>query len=312
MRSRLLRRPCIPLALLFAVMFIARPVFAQPAPAQSGALQARIDAAALALEKNPRFKGLSPQYRQVIAEFMAGNTLFVLLHELGHAATSQMQIPALAGREDAADSFAVVQLIKLSSGFPDRVIGESAKGWFLSEERNRENGDPVAYYDEHGLDQAHAQQIVCLMVGTGEDKYQRLAAATKLPKDRQESCSGDFSAASSSWDTALQPHLRRPDQPKTRIDVAYGEAKGGKLEAVAQALRSIMLLETVAERMADTYAWPAPFAIEMQSCGYPNAQWLPKVHKVVLCYELAGDFGDLYRGYGDRPAGGEPRKSRAR
>jgi len=205
-----------------------------------------------------------------------------------------------------------VQLVKLSSGFPDRVIGESAKGWFLSDQRNRENGDPVEYYDEHGLDQARAHQIVCLMVGTGEDKYQRLAAATKLPKDRQESCAADFSAASGSWDTALKPHLRRPDQPKPRIDVAYGEAKGGKLEAVAQALRSIMLLETVAERMADTYAWPAPLAIEMQSCGYPNAQWLPKAHKVVLCYELAGDFGDLYRGYGDRPAGGEPRKSRAR
>jgi hypothetical protein len=225
MRSRLLRRPYIRLALLFAVMLISGPVFAQPAPAQSGALQARIDAAALALEKNPRFKGLSPQYRQVIAEFMAGNTLFVLLHELAHAATSQMQIPALAGKEDAADSFAVLQLIKLSSGFPDRVIGESAKGWFLSDQRNRENGDPVAYYDEHGLDQARAHQIVCLMVGTGEDKYQRLAAATKLPKDRQESCAGDFSAASSSWDTALKPHLRRPDQPKTKIDVAYGEAK---------------------------------------------------------------------------------------
>jgi hypothetical protein len=49
MRSRLLRRPYIPLALLFAVMLISGPVFAQPAPAQSGALQARIDAAALAL-----------------------------------------------------------------------------------------------------------------------------------------------------------------------------------------------------------------------------------------------------------------------
>ena len=100
----------------------------------------------------------------------------------------------------------------------------------------------------------------------------------------------------------LEPHLRRPDQPKTKIDVVYGEAKGGKLEAVAQALRSIMLLETVAERMADTYAWPAPFAIEMQSCGYPNGQWLPKAHKVVLCYELAGDFGDLSRLW--RPARG--------
>jgi hypothetical protein len=243
---------------------------------------------------------------------MAGNTLFVLLHELAHAATSQMQIPALAGKEDAADSFAVTQLIKLSAGLSDRVIGESVKGWFMSDQRNRENGDPVEYYDEHGLDQERAYRVVCLMVGTGEDKYQRLAAATKLPKERQQSCAGDFSAASNAWDMALKPHLRSPGQPKTGINVVYGPASGGKLEAVAQALRSMMLLETVAERMADTYAWPAPFAIEMQSCGYPNAQWLPRVRKISLCYELAADFGDLYRGYGDRPASGEPRKPRAR
>jgi len=311
MRSRLLRRPHILVPLLFAVTFIAGRVFAQPAPPQPGPLQARIDAAAVALEKNPRFKSLSQPYRQVIAEFMAGNTLFVLLHELAHAATSQM-IPALAGKEDAADSFAVTQLIKLSSGLPDRVTGEAAKGWFMSDQRNRENGDPVEYYDEHHLDQERAYRIVCLMVGSGEDKYQRLAAATRLPKDRQENCAADFNAASKAWDMALEPHLRRPDQPKTRIDVLYGEAKGGKLEAVAQALRSIMLLETVAEHVADAYAWPSPFAIEMQSCGYSNAQWLPRARKVSLCYELAADFADLYRGYGDRPASSEPRKPRAR
>jgi hypothetical protein len=312
MRSRLLRRQHILLPLLFAAMFTTGPLFAQPAPAQPGALQARTDAAAAALEKTPRFKSLSPQYRQVIAEFMAGNTLFVLLHELAHAATSQMQIPALAGREDAADSFAVTQLIKLSSGLSDRVLQESAKGWFLSDQRGQENGDPVEYYGEHGLDQERASQIACLLVGTGEDKYKRLAAQAKLPKERQESCAGDFSAASNSWDAALKPHLRRPDQPKTKIDVVYGEAKGGKLEAAAAALRSMMVLETVAERMADTYAWPAPFAIEMQSCGYPNAQWLPKAHKVSLCYELAADFADLYRGYGDRPSDSVTRKPKAR
>jgi hypothetical protein len=311
MKSRLLRRQHILLPLLFAVMPVTGAVFAQPVPAQLGTLQARSDAAALALEKNPRFKNLSPQYRQEIAEFMAGNTLFVLLHELAHTAASQMQIPALDRKEDAVDSFAVTQLVKLSSGFPDRVLGESAKGWFLSNQRGQENGDPVQYYDEHGIDQERAYQIVCLMVGTGEDKYRHLAAATKLPKERQESCAGDFGAASNTWDMALKPHLRSADQPKTKIDVVYGDATG-KLEAAAQALRAMRLLETVAERMADTYAWPAPFAIEMQSCGYANAQWLPKARKLALCYELAADFGDLYRGYGDRPANSETRKPRAR
>jgi hypothetical protein len=308
---RSLRRQHILLPLLFAALPVTAPVFAQPVPAQSGALLARSDAAASALEKNPRFKNLSPQYRQEIAEFMAGNTLFVLLHELAHTAASQMQIPALDRKEDAVDSFAVTQLVKLSSGFPDRVLEESARGWFLSDQRGQENGDPVQYYDEHGIDQERAYQIVCLMVGTGEDKYKHLAAATKLPKDRQESCAEDFSTASNTWDMTLKPHLRSPDQPKTKIDVVYGDATG-KLEAAAQALRAMRLLETVAERMADTYAWPAPFAIEMQSCGYANAQWLPKARKLALCYELAADFGDLYRGYGDRPSNNETRKPRAR
>ncbi len=310
MRTLAFRRPH--LLVLLPAVFIAGPVFAQPAPTQPATLQARTDAAAAALEKNPRFKGLSPQYRQVIAEFTAGNTLFVLLHEMAHATAAQLPIPALAGKEDAADSFAVMQLVKLSSGLPDRVIGESVKGWFLSDQRNRDNGDGVAYYDEHNLDQERAYRIVCLMVGTGEDKYQRLAAATRLPKERQDSCAGDFSTASNSWDMALKPHLRRPDQPKTKIDVVYGVANGGKLEAVAQALRSMMLLEAVAERMADTYAWSAPFGIEMQGCGYANAQWLPKTRKISVCYELAADFADLYRGYGDRPASSEPRKPRTR
>jgi len=39
--------------------------------------------------------------------------------------------------------------------------------------------------------------------------------------------------------------------------------------------------------------------LEMQSCGSPNAGWDPATHKLTVCYELAGDFAELYRGYGD-------------
>jgi Putative metallopeptidase len=100
-----------------------------------------------------------------------------------------------------------------------------------------------------------------------------------------------------SWDMVLKPHLRTPDQPKTKIDVVYGKADG-KLDTVAQGLASIMLLEGVADRMADVFVWPSPFTIEIQSCGFPNAQWVLQTHKLTLCYELAADFADLYRDYG--------------
>ena len=85
------------------------------------------------------------------------------------------------------------------------------------------------------------------------------------------------------------------------------EMPTGKLEPAAQAFRAMRLLETVAERMADTYAWPAPFAIEMQSCGSQTPSGFPSARKLALCYELAADFGDLYRGYGDRPSNNEAR-----
>ena len=47
--------------------------------------------------------------------------------------------------------------------------------------------------------------------------------------------------------------------------------------------------------------WPKPFTLEAQSCGYPNARWDFQAHKLLVCYELAADFADLYREYGTTP-----------
>jgi hypothetical protein len=87
----------------------------------------------------------------------------------------------------------------------------------------------------------------------------------------------------------LKPHRRTPDQPKTKIDVVYRPAEGRA--AVAERVnRSIRLLETVAGHAADDFVWPAPFTLEMQSCGFPNARWDLPSHKLTLCYELAAEL----------------------
>jgi Putative metallopeptidase len=128
-----------PLILLFALMSGAGPLVAQPAPSQSsaspqspappGTFQARIDAAARALrESNPRFKNLSPEYVQGLAEFVSGNMLFVLLHELAHAAITQMGLPVLGRMEDAADSFAALRLIRVGSDFSRPRVDRCGRG----------------------------------------------------------------------------------------------------------------------------------------------------------------------------------------
>jgi hypothetical protein len=54
-----------------------------------------------------------------------------------------------------------------------------------------------------------------------------LADETKLPKDRRDTCvTSDYPSISSSWMSVLAPHRREPDQPKTKIEVIYGEGKG--------------------------------------------------------------------------------------
>jgi Putative metallopeptidase len=313
--------------LFFVLLFGPEPVVAQPASSQlpassrppapsqsapppasayraeSGNFQSRIDAAARKLAENPRYKNASPQFLQRISEFVAGNVLFVLLHELGHTAITEMGLPVLGKMEDAADSYAAVRLIKAGSAFSDRVLNEAAEGWFLADRRDDAAGDKVAYYDEHGLNQQRAYQIVCYMIGSNDEKFKTLAAEVKLPEERQDSCVGDYSNAAYSWDLLLKPHRRAPDQPKTKIDVVYGPATG-KLETAAKSASSIRLLETVAEHAANDFAWPMPFTLEMQSCGFPNARWDVSTHKLTVCYELGSDFADLYRAYGDVRADG--------
>lgn len=291
--------------LVFVCLVLATAeVFAQSDPSIAEIIRNRIDTAALALSDNPRFKGFSPKYRREIAEFVSGNMLFVLLHELSHAAVSEMGIPVLGKDEDAADSFAATRLLKLGNEFSDGVVANSAKGWFMSDRRDKKEGVTVPYYDAHGLDLQRAYQFVCFLVGANRDKFKKLAVEMKLPEDRWDSCAADYRKASNAWDAVLAQHRRAPDQPKTRIDVVYGEGKG-KLAATAEIARAMMLLEPVAELTSELTAWPAPFTLEMQSCGFINAAWVAETRKLTLCYELATDFADLYREYSappDKPA----------
>jgi hypothetical protein len=70
-----------------ASMFAIKSVLAQQAAPPDEKLRAKLDDAALVLD-SPRLKGLSPKNRQALVEFVAGNMLFVLLHELAHAAVA--------------------------------------------------------------------------------------------------------------------------------------------------------------------------------------------------------------------------------
>jgi hypothetical protein len=298
------------LLLLLPLVFVGLgEASAQPTPADFESFKTRIDESVRGLGNNSQLKGIPPNRREQLAEFVSGNMLFVLLHELGHATIGELDLPVLGREEDAADSFASLTLIHIKSEFSEHVLEQAAKGWFMADRRDKKEGVPVAYYDEHGLNQQRAFQIVCYMIGADPVRFKKLAEETKLPKDRQQRCSADYKNAAEAWGVLLRPHVRSADQPQTKIDAVYGDAKG-KLEFVAQMARAIRLLDGVAARSSELVVWPAPFSLEMRTCGFVDARWYQSLHKITLCYELAEEFAELYRDYGIPRQHGSTRRSR--
>ena len=293
--SRLIARSARGLALL---ILYAGCASAQPVPISL--LEQRVIDTAQALRDDPYFKKMSVQQIQNGIEFVAGNALFVLIHESGHALINELAIPVLGREEDAADAMATLVLLRMGDAFADRVVVNAAKGWFLSDQRDRKDGVPNAYYDEHGMDLQRAYYIVCLLVGGQPGKFKALADEVQIPEERQQTCRDDFNNASWSWKQALSPHRRAPDQPKATIAVTYGPATAEQA-MLAEIARRLKILEGTASHMSHEFAWKRPIALEMQTCGDPGARWELRAGKIVVCYEIIAEFQDLYRKYGNAP-----------
>jgi hypothetical protein len=300
-------RFCAPCILLLS--FGCGASSAQQGSSPSGSLHERIKDLARALQDNPRLQNLSELQRLERVEFVIGNTLFALLHEMGHLIVAEMRLPILGREEDAVDTYAALRLLKIGTRFSEHALAEASKNWFLNARRDQATGAKPIYYGEHSLSQQRAYRIVCLMVGSDPVKFKGLADGIKVPQQRQQTCQKDYALASSSWDMVLKPHWRVPDHPQTQINVVYSEPPS-HLAGFARSFRAIRMLEAVAQRSAADFAWPAPFTLEMRSCGGPEAAWSEQTRILRVCYELAFDFAELYRAYVPTTTSSNPKEKR--
>ena len=259
-------------AALGTLVFGAASATAQPAGPVQTTLGQRIEAAARAALNNPRLQGLTEQQRIDRVEFVAGNTLVLLSHELGHVLIAEMHLPLLGREEDAADTYAALRLLAIGTSFSQQELAQAAQGWFLNDRRDQEIGERPLFYDEHNLNQQRAYQILCLMVGSDPVKFKGLADRMKMPEERQRTCKRDFAKTSEGWQTVLKPWLREPGDPETKIDVVYGDGKG-MFDGVANMFRSMRFLEAVAANSAAQYKWPRPITLKMETCGHPGTDY---------------------------------------
>lgn len=276
---------------------VLTPGPASPSLEAKQSFEAKIDEQARALANEPRLRRMSAQKRRALVEFMLGNMLFVATHEMGRALLAEMKLPAVTGQEEAADDFAVLTVLQLGErDFSDRVLIEAAKGWFVSS-RRKTSGRAPDYYAEHAFTARRGYRIVCLMIGADPARFGALGQETKLPDAQRRTCGWQYDRATRAWERVLVPYRRAADRPKARIDVIYGAATG-RLAVYAQLFRNLRFLETIAGLAADRFAWPAPIAMEMQSCGKAEARWIAAERRLLVCYETAEGFARVGREVG--------------
>ena len=286
-----------------AALIVNVPTATAQLTQQQSQIASGIDEAVKALDSVPRLKKLSPQKKKQLVEFVIGNTLFVMAHELGHGLINEMNLPVLGREEDAANSFAVVTALKMGSWFSERVLLEAAKGWLLASKRDKKQGNALAFYDEHGLDLQRAYNVICFMVGSDPEKYKALAAETKLPEERQTGCVYEWKNTAWSWDEMLKKHLRSADQPKVAVKSSTRRTRN------TQSRR----------RSCATWACSKPSLRMRRIVTHgPSRGRSRRAHAdkrmphgnrrtLTLCYELANEFIELFVGYSSKL----PRKLRA-
>jgi Putative metallopeptidase len=256
----------------------------------------------------PRISALAPADRQRLVEFMLGNTLFTLSHELGHAVISLFELPMLGPEEDAADTFATLALLHVGNNLTQNVVVDAARGLMRLAERDASLGQPPVFFDEHRLDQQRAYQIVCLMVGSNPQRFRELSERAKLTAEQQETCVDVHAQAQTAWSRVLRPHLRGttddrsflrrfmrqplPSEGREWVEIRYSEAPAA-LAPYRDALVQVRALERVRDLLVDNFTVPKRVTIEAKSCGEPNAYWAPDDRRLELCYELAVDFAEL-------------------
>jgi Putative metallopeptidase len=264
-----------------------------PSPEAQQAFQATMDEQVLVLAGDDRLRRLPQNQRQALLEFVTGNVLVAAIHQLGHALLSEFSVPTIGGADQAADDFAVLTVLELGkSHFSDRILMEAAKGGFISV-RGKTAKDTSDY--EHALSERRAYRMVCLVTGADPVRFKALAEEIALPRNLQRNCGWDYDSALRSWERILRPHRPGVDQPKTRIDVSYGVA-AGNLAIYKQVFRNLRFLETIADVTASQIAWRDPLLLEMRSCGVAAAAWNASARTLSICYEMAGDLAELYRG----------------
>lgn len=272
-------------------LILAAPVagFSGPAPAN---------------ETGPSALAPPPEIR-----FVIGNTLWTLVHEMGHALIAELDIAILGSEEDAADCIATIGLLHGSTdfGIPNQLdeiefLVATAEAWRVEWELERLLRTAAPYADTHSLDIQRFYNILCLLYGSDPERYGELTTSLGLPFDRALGCAEyehEQALRGVNYLITMFGPIHQDAPEDSRIRVVYERPLDERRARVADIVRTSRVAELVARQTERLFILPEQIQIVFMNClGQETAFWRDDRKEIVFCYELLERFEYLHRAKG--------------
>jgi hypothetical protein len=220
--------------------------------------------------------------------FIEGNLFFTGYHELGHGLVTELNIPIVGREEDAVDRFAIwLMTPEKDEGEPEYLLG-TMHGWFML--AAEEPLDTIVWWGSHGIEQQRAYQIACLLYGSDDEQFSKVADTARLPMERLESCVSETAENAAAWDKLLEPHYREDGDvaPENSVTIVYEPSQDHADEAAY--LKKIGLFEDLSDLLRTNYKLKPGIKLEAKSCDDENAFWTPSTRTLTFCYEYVSKF----------------------
>ncbi|MBI4153002.1 DUF4344 domain-containing metallopeptidase [Candidatus Woesearchaeota archaeon] len=129
-------------------------------------------------------------------------TVFIFYHELGHALIDLLDLPTTGKEEDSVDQLATIML---TTADDDQAALDGAYYFLLLGQASE--GEELALWDEHSLDQQRFYNIACWVYGKDAEAHSYLIEEGFLPEERGQSCESEYDKVYDSWARLLEPYI---------------------------------------------------------------------------------------------------------
>ena len=145
------------------------------------------------------------------ADAVAGQLLWIVAHEMGHALFRLLDLSVFGREEEAADGIAAYFLLHLGQEHARRLIGGAAyayAGYMKDYKENPNVALPLeSFASNHGAPEARFYNLLCVAYGARPELFGDIVGKGYLPKWRAESCQFEYETLDKAVRREIAPHV---------------------------------------------------------------------------------------------------------